>query len=139
MFGSFASGVSIHYGPSAITNPSRQHITPKLIVGQRLTPQVIIGAADANPVNIQDLCPADTRFKILVFAGDLTRIKQKERLNRLAAAMSKPEGFVKKFGRPRHNKEGEWDLFDLIPICAGKKELVNHLDIPKSLRTHWSK
>ena len=33
-------------------------------------PQRIIRAADAQSFEIQDLCPADTRFKVLMFVGE---------------------------------------------------------------------
>ena len=35
-----------------------------------MPPQIIIRAADARPFELQDLLPADTRFKVLIFAGD---------------------------------------------------------------------
>ena len=37
-----------------------------------MVPHIFLSAADARPVNIHDKLPADTRFKILVFVGDIT-------------------------------------------------------------------
>jgi phenol 2-monooxygenase len=109
-----------------------------LVIGQRIIPQIILRAADARPFEIQDLCPADNKFKVLLFAGDLAGTKQAQRLNRLAADMAKPEGFLSKFGR-RRDKDGDWDVFNILTVCAAKKEMVNYLDVPKFLRPHWSK
>ena len=135
----FVTGIGIHYAPSVITNPACQPTASALIIGQRLIPHIVLRAADARPYEIQDLCPADTRFKILLFVGDLAGAQQAQRVSQLAADMGRAEGFLNKFGRRRQNKEGEWDVFDILTICAGKKESVNHLDVPKLFRPHWSK
>ena len=42
-----------------------------LIVGERVPPQIFLNASNAGPVEIQDLLPADTRFKFLIFGGDV--------------------------------------------------------------------
>jgi len=135
----FLTGIGVHYAPSAITNPAYQQTASALIIGERLIPQIILRAADARAYEIQDLCPADTRFKILLFVGDLASAQQAQRISQLAADMGRAEGFLNKFGRRSQNKEGEWDMFDILTICVGKKESVNYLDVPKFFRSHWSK
>jgi len=135
-FGGFSSGIGVQYLPSIITDKTHQSIAPGLVIGQRLLPQIILRAADARPFEIQDLCPADTKFKILLFLGDLEGAKQGERVKKLALDLNKPEEFLNKFGR---RKEGGWDVFDVIPICAGKKEALSYLDVPALFRPHWTK
>ena len=68
-YGGFTSGIGVHYAPSAITNTTHQSHAANLIIGQRMLPHVFVRAADARPFEIQDLLPADTHFKLLVFAG----------------------------------------------------------------------
>ena len=41
-----------------------------MIIGQRILPQIVLRMADRRAIDIQDVCPADTRFKVLVFTGD---------------------------------------------------------------------
>jgi len=53
--------------------------------------------------------------------------------------MGRAEGFLNKFGRGHPDKEGKWDIFDILTICIGKKESINYLDVPKFFRSHWSK
>lgn len=90
--------------------------------------------ADGRPFEIQDLCPADTKFKIFIFLGDFSSpvSKQAERVKQLAHEMEKAEGFLTKFGRRR-------SVFDVMSICVGKKDKVAYLDVPAILRPHWTK
>ena len=79
-------------------------------------------AADARPYNIQDLLPSDTRFKILVFAGNTANAAQAARVQALAEEMNRPEGFLKRFGRGEPRK-----VFDILSISSAKKQEVNYI------------
>ena len=69
--------MAIHYGPSSLVNTKFQAAAANLTIGMRVLPHVFVRAANAQPVEIHDLLPADSRFKILVFAGDLAREEDK--------------------------------------------------------------
>ena len=137
-FGAFTSGIGIHYAPSTITDVTYQSIAPGLLIGQRIIPQILIRAADSKPFEIQDLCPADIKFKILIFLGDIADPPQVERAQKLAEALAKPESFLSKYGRAKSGVVG-WKVFELLTICATKKETVNFLDVPAIMRPHWTK
>jgi len=129
-FGAFTSGIGVHYAPSIITNPTHQSLSQHQLIGTRILPQVFIRAADGRPYEIQDLLPADTKFKVLVFAGDTTKHEQLRRVQKLAEEISTGEyGFLQKFRR---------DVFDVWAISSGKKEKVDYTDLPEVLRPHWS-
>jgi phenol 2-monooxygenase (NADPH) len=104
-----------------------------------LVPQIILRAADAKPIEIQDLCPADTKFRILLFLGDLSHTQQVQRVNKLATNMRAAEGFLNKFGRMHKQSDCKWDVFEILTICAGKKESISYLDVPPFFRPHWTK
>ncbi|KAH9166686.1 FAD binding domain-containing protein [Lactarius sanguifluus] len=120
-YGDFSSGVGVHYSPSAVTNPLYQAAAENLIIGQRLLPHVLVRAADAREVNIQDLAPSDSRFKLFVFPG--------VHADKVASFLERPEGF---FNRRR-------DACSVITIMYGEKTTVNHLAVPPVLRPHWTK
>ena len=61
-----------------------------------------------------------------------------ERAKKLAEALRKPNSFLSKYGRAKPGVVG-WKVFDLLNICATRKEMVNHLDVPDFLRPHWTK
>ncbi|KAI0738661.1 FAD binding domain-containing protein [Daedaleopsis nitida] len=133
-FGLFTSGIGVHYEPSSITAGAHQACASKLIVGQRLIPHVFIRAADARPYNIHDVLPSDTRFKVLVFAGNTADAAQAARVAALAEKLAEPDGFLAMFGRGAPEK-----VFDVLSISSAKKQDVNYTDLPGLLRPHWSK
>jgi len=64
-FAEFTSGIGVHYSPSTIVDPKHQKYAENLIIGKRILPQIFVRAADMCPVDIQDMLPADVRFKVL--------------------------------------------------------------------------
>ncbi|KAM5530944.1 hypothetical protein V8D89_015389 [Ganoderma adspersum] len=130
----FMSGIGIHYEPSAIVDARHQSCASKVVVGQRMIPHDFIGAADAVPVNIHDMLPSDTRFKILVFTGDISIEGTMDRLCALAERMDAPKGLLKRFGQGAYEA-----VFDVLCICATKQDNMNFTDVPKLFRPHWSK
>ncbi|KIN94739.1 hypothetical protein M404DRAFT_167448 [Pisolithus tinctorius Marx 270] len=134
--GSFMSGIGLRYGPSVIVNAKHQSCAENLIVGQRMLPQVFVRAADARPVEIHDLLPADARFKIIVFLGSMEEESRLAEINALANELGSPTGFLR-----RYSMDGQTSspMFDLITIVAGKKEKFNYLSVPLVFRPHWSK
>lgn len=134
--GGFSSGIGVHYMPSAIVHTIHQGSASNIIIGERMLPQLFVRAADARPVEIQDMLPADTRFKLLFFVGLLTS-EQLTKVRRLAEELELPTSFLQKYNFPAQGKAQS--TFDIISIAAGHKDDVNFLDIPSTLRTHWSK
>ncbi|KAL1941310.1 hypothetical protein VTO73DRAFT_7522 [Trametes versicolor] len=130
----FMSGLGLRYEPSVIVADEWQASASKLTVGQRMVPHVFICAADARPVNIQDRLPADARFKVLVFVGDITDKDTAERVRTLADSLVAPAHFLKRYGHG-----GDGTVFDVLCISASSKDAVDFTDFPQVLRSHWSK
>lgn len=133
-FGGFTSGIGIQYSASPITNITYQSLAVDLEIGKRMPPQIIIRAADFRPFELHDLIPSDTRFKVLIFTGDLDNPVQMTRVESLAAAITGTDGFLTRFGG-----ESWHGVFDILTILVGKKETVNYTTVPAVLRPHWSK
>ncbi|KZV70845.1 hypothetical protein PENSPDRAFT_685128 [Peniophora sp. CONT] len=131
-YGAFTSGIGIHYAPSAITVPEQQDAAKGLIVGQRLLPQRVIRAADAQSFEIQDLCPADTRFKVLMFVGETSSDADVRRIESFLDKFEHPDSF---FSRSETHKKG---MLDLLTVCKGTKDKFNWNRMPYVLRRHWT-
>ena len=89
-----------------------------------MPPQVFIRAASGRPVEIQDLLPADTRFKILVFAGNISVKKDKDKLQALADSLNMSENFLRRHGR---GDVGSWEVFDVLCFSSAKQDQVDYL------------
>ena len=116
----FMSGIGIHYEPSVIVDSRHQSCASKVVVGERMIPHDFIGAANAVPVNIHDMLPSDTRFKILVFTGDIGVEGTMSRVCALAERMDAPAGFLKRFWKGAYR-----DMFDVLCICATKQDRMD--------------
>ena len=120
-YGNFSSGVGVQYAPSAVTDPFHQAAAENLVIGQRLLPHVLVCAADAREVNIQDLAPSDSRFKLFIFPGN--------HVVKVASFLERPGGF---FNKRR-------DAYSVVTVLRGDKMTVDYLAVPPVLRPHWSK
>ncbi|PPQ75444.1 hypothetical protein CVT26_016218 [Gymnopilus dilepis] len=130
-FGGFTSGIGICYADSSITNLKFQSIAKNLLIGQRLVPQVFLRAADGRPVEIQDLIPSDSRFKVLVFTGNSSDAGQLQKVKDVSQEL---EDALSRLSAGRTSS-----FFDTIPISSAKKTVVRYNDLPKFLWSHWSK
>ena len=83
-YSNLTSGCGIHYGPSSIVG-AQSSAAFGLVVGKRILPQTLMQSADHDPIEIQDLCPSDGRFKLFAFVGDLVTSEDKSRLGILAS------------------------------------------------------
>ncbi|KAL1692724.1 FAD binding domain-containing protein [Schizophyllum commune] len=127
---SFTSGISITYAPSMITRTSHGECASSITVGARFPPHVFVRAADAMPVNIHDLLPANGRFKVIIFAGDYARPTFATDLQQLAEGLT---ALVAKYGRITASES-----LDIVTVLAGKQDPGCILLLPSVLRPHWS-
>ncbi|KAI9062575.1 hypothetical protein FKP32DRAFT_1573679 [Trametes sanguinea] len=132
--GQFTSGIGVRYDPSAIVHNAYQEAATNLIIGERMVPHVFICASDARPVNLHDMLPADTRFKVLVFVGDITDEEVAARVHSLGEKLSAPDSFLHLY-----DHGGISAVFDVICISASSKQNVDWTDFPRVLSHHWSK
>ncbi|EIW75095.1 hypothetical protein CONPUDRAFT_85427 [Coniophora puteana RWD-64-598 SS2] len=139
-FGGFTSGIGVHYSPSVAVKNTHQALASKLVIGERVPPQVFVRAADAWPFELQDLLPSDFKFKLLVFTGDHNVPAQQARVRAFAEGLEKPGSFYTRYAPPGTGGKGAvvQNRFEVITIWDGKKEEVNYLDIPAVLRPHWT-
>ncbi|KAH9927961.1 FAD binding domain-containing protein [Epithele typhae] len=131
----FTSGIGIRY-TSSLIGTEHQSLAHKLVLGERMLPHYFCQSADASPVDVHDLLPSDTRFKILVFGGDVTVKEEREQLQATADALDR--GFLRRLGRGGM-KRGQWEVFDVICFTSAKLEEHEYLDFPQFFREDWKK
>ena len=101
-----------------------------------MPPQTVVCAADGGPYELQDLLPSDTQFKVLVFAGDTLSAEQLSRVHVLADELLGEGGILSRYA-PRDL--GLPSIFDVLTLCTSPLRKIRVGDLPKSLRSHWSK
>jgi phenol 2-monooxygenase len=127
------SGIGIRYTKSSIVSGERQDIAHKLVLGERMHPATVVRAADGWPHNVQDLLPSDARYRVLVFAGNITEDNQLSRVRELSKALDTP------FWRKDSDAKKE-DVLDILAFAHGVKSPVDaYTTIRAELGLDWTK
>ena len=137
-FGGLTSGIAIQYPPCAVVDTENQHYAKNLVVGQRVPPQTIVRSADGRPFELQELLVADTRFKLLVFTGDVLLPQQMKKARKVADELLTEGKGLSKFV-PRGKDLSS--VFDVLTISKTKLKMMFNVvnDLPKALNSHWTK
>lgn len=134
-FGLFKNGIGIHYEDSPIVTSQHQSVAKNIIVGQRFPPEIILCAGDDRVVQIHDLLPSDTKFKMLIYSGDLSDKNQSTLLESLAERLA-----ASPLCSQQSLANGEvMQMLDTITIIQSKKGEARFTDVPVALRAHWTK
>jgi phenol 2-monooxygenase len=82
--GRYTAGLTAKYNDSIITssNRSQQEMATGLTVGMRFPSAQVVRFCDAKAMQLIRAFPADGRWRIVVFAGDIRTTRSGERLNK---------------------------------------------------------
>lgn len=87
--GRYTAGQGVKYNESVLVSPNddAKKLASRLIVGMRFPSAQVVRMSDAKPMQLLRALPSDSRWHILVFAGD---ILDKEAASRLSKVTSYP-------------------------------------------------
>ncbi|KAH9903697.1 FAD binding domain-containing protein [Xylariomycetidae sp. FL2044] len=129
--GRYTAGQAICYGPSLITAPARRDsaaaasLAAKLTVGMRFPSAQVVRLCDARAMQLVRVLPADSRWHIVVFAGDITDAKTASRLDKLS-------GSLKNVIREFTPAESDFDaILNPILVLSGARVHVEQHQIPE--------
>lgn len=136
----FTSGVAIEYGNSVIVAKegdsqeqgdgshvgleagkgvkSKQELASNVPIGMRMPSFQVLNQADARPWQFQEMLKSDGRWRIVVFAGDVSDAKQMERVAALGKALDGPESFIRRFTPAGKNIDS---LIEILTIHSAKR------------------
>ena len=140
----FLAGVGVTYGPSILVAQSgdgiaavkglhkeapviaRQDVARNIKLGRRLQSYKVINQAEAGPVLLADLLKSDGRWRMIVFAGDLTNPDQAQRVNQLGELLAKPHSFLRTYTPPSQPIDS---VIELLTIHSGPWQAVTLFDL----------
>ncbi|KAF2138052.1 uncharacterized protein K452DRAFT_321418 [Aplosporella prunicola CBS 121167] len=101
----FTTGLTVDYGGSMLvakqgeTNvkAGKQHLAANVPLGMRFPSFKVMNQADSRPWHFQERLPSDGRWRIILFAGNISSPAQKERVEKFCAALDKPSSFLHRF------------------------------------------
>ncbi|KAH7312924.1 FAD binding domain protein [Rhexocercosporidium sp. MPI-PUGE-AT-0058] len=157
----FASGVAVDYGASVIVAKegdaqeqgdgtdvgleqnkrviSNQALATNIKIGMRMPSFQVLNQADARPWQFQEMLKSDGRWRIVVFAGDVSFAKQMERVAFLGSTLSGPKSFIKRFTPAGKKIDSVIDILTIHSAKRAETELHSFPDIfhPFDERDGW--
>ncbi|KAK7940773.1 uncharacterized protein PG986_013160 [Apiospora aurea] len=165
----FACGLSVNYGPSnlvlkpgdageqgdgsAVAPPAvtmseadfdrKQALATGIPVGMCFNSFQVLNQSDGRPWQFQKRLPADGRFRVVLFAGNIHNTQQKKRVEAFCAKLDAPSSFLHRVVG-NDGRDGLHSVVEILTIHSAKRwdtELLR--DFPEVLRpfrraTGWS-
>lgn len=126
----FTSGISVQYGNNVLVDSTGK---PEVVfrmpfgglqLGMRFPSSQVACQADATPTQLGDALKSDGLWRLIVFAGEVTRPSAKERLERLGRALSQPDSFLRRL-------QQEVTLEPVL-VHASPRQHIELFDFPKA-------
>ena len=157
----FSSGYAVDYGPNVLiakdelshhgedTNDvglgvktqgselqiqSRQYLAADIPLSQRFPSFKAINHCDARAWHLGKLLKADGLFHIILFAGDVSKAPQLQRVHSFAGALAKTAIPLVQQRINRGDQKVRNSVADILTIHSARREQVEHFDFPESLR-----
>lgn len=122
----FASGVAVDYGSSIIVAKAgnaaeqgdgtdvglksdtlrvvgKQELATQIKLGMRMPSFKVLNQADARPWHFQEILRSNGKWRIVVFAGNVSNQEQMARVQKLGQSLAAPRSFINRFtpqGKP---------------------------------------
>jgi phenol 2-monooxygenase len=153
----FASGIAVDYGSSVIVAKggnsaeegdgtdvgvknrglqatSKQHLATNIRVGMRLPSFKVLNQADARPWHFQELLKSNGRWRLVIFAGDLTDQSQSGRLAQLGQLLAAPTSFIRRYTPTRQAIDS---VIEILLVHSSPRTKIELLDLPEIFHP-WS-
>ena len=147
----FAAGLSVQYGPSllvckdgdpkteengtlqtagALEIVGKQELAANVKLGMRFPDAQVVNQSSSRPDPFTRFLRSDGRFRIVIFAGNLTDSAQRKRVDTLCSERTAGDSFLPRFtprGAPLDS------VMELLTIHSGPRTALNLLDLPDIL------
>jgi len=130
MAGRYTAGLTATYDDSAITSAanSTQSLAKNLVVGMRFPSTQVVRHSDAKAMQLVKALPADGRWRIVIFAGDILKTSEAKKLTELASFLGSPEGPVRKYTPSDADIDS---CFEPIVVLSGPRIQIEQDQIPE--------
>ncbi|KAL3454384.1 FAD binding domain-containing protein [Aspergillus insuetus] len=128
--GKYTAGLTAKYDESPITLDLSlsETLAKNVPVGMRLPSSQVVRHCDSKPVQLSTTLKSDGRWRVMVFAGDLSLPQNKTRLDAIGAYLSSKESPLQTF---RLNNDCD-SLIEPILIGYGSRHSVELSQIPSA-------
>ncbi|KAK7726714.1 hypothetical protein SLS57_003275 [Botryosphaeria dothidea] len=128
--GRYMAGLTARYDDSTITDikGSTEDLAKNIAVGMRFPSAQVVRFCDAKSMQLARALPADGRWRLIIFAGDIADPTTFTRLQKLADSLEGDQGLVQKFTQ----KGADIDSFiESIVLFKGTRLGIEQDQIPE--------
>lgn len=111
-----------------------QNLATEIKIGMRMPSFRILNQSDARPWHLQELLKSNGRWRLIIFAGDLTSATNFARIKKLGASLSSKDSFIRKF-TPKDKPIDS--VIEVLTVHSGPRYGVELLDLPEAFHP-WS-
>lgn len=109
---------------------SKQHLATGIPVGRRLPSHVVERHANGEAVDFGKSFPSDGRYRVVIFAGDVSKPEQLRRVERFSQLLELPDAF---FRRVQGDAVSPRDEFEILVLHSASRDDVEISDLPPFL------
>ena len=121
----FLAGIGVTYGPSVLVAESQGALATKITLGARFPSHQVLNQAEARPIQLGDMLPSDARWRVIVFAGDITDPVQARRMQQLGDALAAPDSFLRRFTPPGQRIDS---VIEILTLHNARRTAVSLAD-----------
>ena len=94
----YMAGLTAKYDDTTVTSSkrSKQDLATNAVVGMRFPSSQVVRFCDAKPMQLSRALAADSRWRLVIFAGDISETDTAARLRRLAEFLDSEDGPIHK-------------------------------------------
>jgi len=140
----FSSGFAVDYGPNVlVAKPGgetaesghrkpigQQSLALNIPLGKRFPNAKVVNHSDARPWEVARWLKADGRFRIILFAGDVSNPDQMQRVQSFCSVLHRPGSILQ---RPMARGWTPGSLVEILTIHSAPREAVELADFPELL------
>ncbi|KAJ7263918.1 FAD binding domain-containing protein [Mycena rebaudengoi] len=138
--GKWTSGTAVRYAPSILvaeSTPQKFELAKHVIIGSHFESHMVVRYADAHAVHFADRLVSDGRWRLIVFAGDVSNPKQFQRFTELCSRLSdSAESFIRRY-TPRDADANA--LIEVLALTASPRSALPHDAFPELVRPRVGK
>jgi phenol 2-monooxygenase len=106
----------------------RQELASNIKIGMRMPSFKVLNQSDARPWHFQERLKSDGRWRVVVFAGDVSDAKQMSRVQHLGASLASPKSFIPRFTPPVKPIDA---VIEALVIHSAPRTSVDIFDFPE--------
>ncbi|KAE8152359.1 FAD binding domain-containing protein [Aspergillus avenaceus] len=126
--GKYTAGLAAKYDASPITlDMNSENLYRNVVVGMRLPSSQVVRFCDSKPVQLMTTLRSDGRWRIMVFAGDISQPLNKNKLSAIGTYLGSTESPIHRFSP----KDAPDSLIEPILIAHGQRHNIQLGDIPE--------